>query len=161
MKPLERLIAIEEIRGVKARYFRCVDTRDWDGLAQIFTEDITLDRTYGSSVHDPWTGEWTPPLPPEPLLVQGREAVVAMVRRAVEMLRTVHQGYMPEFNFEDDNNARVIWAMTDELRDREGRLIVSGRGHYFDLYRRTAEGWRLAEFQLTRLSLVKGDGQRN
>ena len=30
---VERLASIEEIRGLKARYFRFVDTKDWDGFA--------------------------------------------------------------------------------------------------------------------------------
>ena len=34
MDPLQRLLDIEDIRGLKARYFRCMDTKDWEGLAK-------------------------------------------------------------------------------------------------------------------------------
>jgi len=161
MGPLDMLIAMEDIRTVKARYFRCVDTKDWDGLAAVFTSDVVLDRTYGGSVQCPWTKEWTPPVSPEPLLVRGRDAVMAMIRKAVEHLHTVHHGHMPEIAFDDDATARAIWSMSDELRDREGRLIVAGRGHYHDVCRRTEDGWRIAAFTLTRLSLMRGDGSRD
>lgn len=40
---LGRLLAIEEIRGVKARYFRCMDTKDWDGLRAVFCDDAEFD----------------------------------------------------------------------------------------------------------------------
>ncbi len=37
------LLAIEEIKALKARYFRCMDTKDWDGFAALFTIDASLD----------------------------------------------------------------------------------------------------------------------
>jgi hypothetical protein len=161
MTPLETLLAIEEIRQLKARYFRCVDTKDWDGFASVFTDDVVLDRTYGSSIRNPWTGEWNPPLAQEPQLVRGRDEVMATVRGVVANLQTVHHGHMPEIAFVDARNANGIWAMEDELRDREGRLIVIGKGHYHEAYRMTDDGWRIASFRLTRLSLDRGDGTRD
>jgi hypothetical protein len=158
MEILERMAAIEEIRSGKARYFRCVDTKDWQGLETVFAEDIVFDRTFGSSVQDPWTGEWSPPLSPKPLLVNGRHAVIEMVKRAVADVATVHHGHMPEFIFDTPDTARVVWAMSDELRDRQGRLILAGRGHYHDTCRRTKEGWRISISRLTRLAIVRGDG---
>jgi len=38
--PLERLVAIEEIKTLKARYFRFVDTKQWDDLRACFTAGI-------------------------------------------------------------------------------------------------------------------------
>ena len=31
---------MEAIRQLKARYFRCLDTKDWDGFAQVWEEEI-------------------------------------------------------------------------------------------------------------------------
>jgi hypothetical protein len=160
MDAIERLLAIEEIRWLKARYFRFVDGKDWAGLETVFAPDIVCDRTYGNSVQNARTGEWEPPVPPDPLLVCGRPEVIGMVQRAVAGLLTVHHGHMPEISVADEDNASGIWAMSDELSDREGRLIVCGRGHYHDTYRRTEEGWRIATSKLTRLSLVRGDGKK-
>jgi ketosteroid isomerase-like protein len=36
---------IEAIHQLKARYFRTMDTKDWDGLAAVFTEDVVIDMT--------------------------------------------------------------------------------------------------------------------
>ena len=159
MDPIHRLQACEEIGRLKARYFRCVDAKDWPGLEAVFAPDVVLDRTFGSALRDPWTGEWTPPVSETPLLVAGRDAVMEAVRRAVDQVRSVHHGFMPEIDVLNTHEARGVWAMSDELRDRRGRLIFRGAGHYHETYRRLPSGWAISFFKLTRLSLEFGDGQ--
>lgn len=162
METIERLCAAEEIRALKARYFRSVDLKDWSALEAVFAADIVFDRTQGNSVFDPVTGTWNPPLSAEPLLVHGRDAVIAMVRRAVAGVTTVHHGHMPEIEIIGPDRAAAIWAMSDELRDRRGRLVLAGRGHYHDTYvRGDGSGWRIATSRLSRLSLMHGDGVRD
>ena len=36
---------IEAIRQLKARYFRTMDTKDWDGMRQVFTDDVVIDTS--------------------------------------------------------------------------------------------------------------------
>lgn len=43
MDTLAKLEAYDDIRTVKARYCRYMDTKDWVGMASIFTEDFVLD----------------------------------------------------------------------------------------------------------------------
>ena len=43
--PVTRLIAIEEIKQLKARYFRCMDTKDYTGLRAVFADDAVFDAT--------------------------------------------------------------------------------------------------------------------
>ena len=130
MQAVDQVAAIEELRRLKARYFRCVDTKDCNGLATVFAPDIIFDRRYDSTVQVPFTGEWTPPLSPKQLVVRGADAVLVMVRRAVGEISTVHHGHTYEIDFIDDDTATAIRAMSDELRDRHGRLILAGQGHY-------------------------------
>jgi hypothetical protein len=159
MDAVDRLQSIEDIRRLKARYFRDVDTRNWAGLAELFTPDAVFDRGFGHALRDPATGAWATPVPPSPELVHGRAAIVAMVRRAVDGTVTVHHGHDPEIDILSADTASAIWAMSDELRDHQGRLILAGRGHYEDTYRRTAGSWRIASSRLTRLALTRGDGE--
>jgi hypothetical protein len=42
MTDLERLIAIEDLRYLKARYARYADSKDWDALAGLFTPEATF-----------------------------------------------------------------------------------------------------------------------
>ena len=44
---------IEAIKQLKARYFRMMDTKDWDGLAAVFTGDVEIDVT-GEGDALPW-----------------------------------------------------------------------------------------------------------
>jgi len=36
-------LELEAIKRLKARYFRCMDTKDWEGWADVFTEDASLE----------------------------------------------------------------------------------------------------------------------
>ncbi len=45
---------IEAIRRLKAQYFRTMDTKDWEGMRQVFTDDVTVDtRATGGKRRDP------------------------------------------------------------------------------------------------------------
>lgn len=160
METAARLAALEDIRQLKARYFRCVDTKDWEQLAQVFTPDVEFDRTMGNAVRDPWTGAWDPPLAEVPLIVSGRDAVLRMIRGAVEHIHTVHHGFMPELEVLSETAARGVWAMCDELRDRDRKLILRGSGHYHETYERSSAGWAIRTAKLVRLSLLYGEGRR-
>ena len=51
----EQLVEVERIKQLKARYFRLMDTKDWSGLARVFTADAELDVTddaEGRVVHE-------------------------------------------------------------------------------------------------------------
>jgi hypothetical protein len=43
MDAIQRLLTIEEIKQLKARYFRCVDARDWEGYRAVFADDVLFD----------------------------------------------------------------------------------------------------------------------
>lgn len=145
--------ALEAIRRVKARYFRFVDTKDWERLALLFTRDARFDRGFGRIVRNPVTQAWSAPPPAGPEIVQGRNEIVEMIRTAVGELWTVHQGFMPELEITGSNHASGIWAMADELRSADGSLILAGRGHYHDDYRREDGAWRISYSRLTRLHI--------
>ena len=36
---------VEAIKQLKARYFRTMDTKDWAGMRQVFTDDVVVDTT--------------------------------------------------------------------------------------------------------------------
>ena len=42
MDTAERLEAIEAIKQLKARYFRCMDEKDWDGQVAVFALDVEV-----------------------------------------------------------------------------------------------------------------------
>jgi len=124
-----------EICNLKARYCRCLDTKDWAGYAAVFADDIVLDTT-----------------PSGGMRVEGREAVLAYVRSSItDDTITTHHIHAPEIEIDGDT-ASAIWAMQDRNVWPNGRKLL-GFGHYHERYARTANGWRIAESRLTRINI--------
>jgi ketosteroid isomerase-like protein len=122
------------ITEVKARYCRCLDTKDWDGYAAVFTEDVVLDTTGSGGPR-----------------YEGRDLAVAGVRAAVEQAITTHHVHNPEITVEGDR-AHAIWAMQDRNIWPDGRSLL-GFGHYHERYVRVNGDWKIAESRLTRLNM--------
>lgn len=145
---LEDLEAREAIRQLKARYFRFVDTKQWERFAELFTEDAVLD---------------VPLVRAEPL--RGRAAIADRVRTGLTPMITIHHGHMPEIELDGPDRARGIWSMEDRLLSTTNELSAdpeapgfgpryAGFGHYLERYVRGADGcWRIARSELRRLHL--------
>ena len=132
----QTLLALEDIRALKARYFRAMDTKDWTLLASCFTEDLHADFRAGPG-----------------MLVEGREAYMAQISEILKDATTVHQGHMPEITLLDPDNATGVWAMED-LVQLPG-ISLQGWGHYHERYRREEGVWKIASIRLSRLRLVQ------
>ena len=116
----------------KARYCRCLDTKDWAGYADVFTEDLVLDTT-----------------PAGGFKAEGRDEAIRLIRQSVDHAKTAHQVQNPEITFDADG-ANVIWAMQDRVQwspDKGKELGLAGHtgyGHYRERYVRCADGtWRI------------------
>jgi len=137
MEATETLIELEALRALKARYFRCVDTKAWVDYAELFEPDVTVEL--------PNDGEgyaW-----------RDREVFIADTAQALEGVITVHHGHMPELELTSPTTARGIWAMQDILRYPEDARRITGYGHYHETYVKRDGRWRIATLKLTRLSL--------
>ncbi|MGQ2941395.1 MAG: nuclear transport factor 2 family protein [Blastomonas fulva] len=129
-----------DICNLKARYCRCLDTKDWQGYAEVFADDAVLDTS-----------------PSGGLTIAGRDALVAYVRSSVsEDTITTHHIHAPEIAIDGDT-ATGIWAMQDRNIWPNGRKLL-GFGHYHERYVRTADGWRIAESSLTRINMEMTNG---
>lgn len=120
------------IANLKARYCRFLDTKDWDGYAGLFTEDVVIDTTASGGPR-----------------MEGRPAALVAIRASLDSATTVHQVHSPEIEIAGDA-ATGIWAMQDRLTWPSGR-ILDGAGHYHERYARQDGDWKIAETRLTRL----------
>jgi hypothetical protein len=157
MNATDQLLAIEEIKRLKARYFRCVDTKDWAGLRAVFaTGTLGIDL---SGAHTPvdHTGSpvifdgVVPPAPNPASQYDNAEAFVVMVERTLGAASVIHHGHMPEIEVTSPTTARGVWSMEDMIRWPGGAGELHGYGHYHETYELTAEGWRIRTLRLTRL----------
>jgi ketosteroid isomerase-like protein len=131
------LETLEEIRQVKYRYLRCVDTKLWDEIGDTFTEDATVD--YGTKAYG------------KPLKMNGRAEIVAFFRANLgpEIL-TVHAAGQPEITADGDT-ATGIWSFQDTVIATRYRVMITGAAFYHDRYRREADGrWRISHTGYTR-----------
>ena len=124
---------IEAIKRLKARYFRCLDTKDWAGLRAVFTDDLVADSTEAGGQ-----------------VVTGADAFITFLQEVLAGATTVHQGHMPEIELTSPTTATGIWALHDIVIWPTG-LRLDGHGHYHETYAKTDAGWRISTSRLTRL----------
>lgn len=141
----QKLAAIEEIKALKARYFRCLDAKDWDGWRKlVFCADSEM---------------LVPEAQPEPVI--GIDRIITFVEQVLRGAVTIHHGHMPEISIESDSAASGIWAMEDVIYWPKDRLAQSrysklqGYGHYHERYVRESSGWRIQTLLLSRLHIVQ------
>ncbi len=145
MNAIERLLAIEEIKQLKARYFRCMDTKEFAGLHTVFADDATFD--FREALRDPSAG--TPAPFEEHAPVAGRDEIVSYIESALTDAVSIHHGHTPEIALTSDTTADGIWPMEDVIKN--GTLSFRGWGHYRETYVHTSAGWRIQSSRLTRL----------
>jgi hypothetical protein len=144
MDDLQRLIAAEEIKHLKARYWRGVDSKDFAILRGVFADDAQIDFRSDDLTADP-----DAPLPDPD----------SFARHALAMLEgvaTIHHGHAPEIEFISDSEALGVWPMEDNLwvQSETSKLPfkhLRGYGHYHDRYVKTALGWLIASTTLKRV----------
>ena len=144
----ERLAAIEEIRQLKAKYWRGVDSSDGALVRSILAEDCELD--YIGCCTDPVSGQ--DHMPAMNVVLRGRDSWIADAFKSAGIV-TVHQGYQNEITVPHLTTATGIWAFADRFFLPPGGAFtrLTGYGHYHDPYTLTAEGWKLRTTRITRL----------
>lgn len=143
-----KLAAIEEIRQLKARYWRGVDDGDGELVRSILAEDCVLD--YLGCCTDPVTG--IDHMPAMNMVLKGRDSwpVGAPVGPRIV---TVHQGNDPDITVEDESSAHGIWSFTDRFFFPPGGPFerLTGWGRYHDTYENRGDGWKLRTTRIERL----------
>jgi hypothetical protein len=134
----ERLSDIEQIKQLKARYFRALDLKDYPLLAQV----VARDAVFGQGDQQ----------------VAGRDRIVEYIRQRGETARTVHHGHNPEIELFDDGPERAsgTWAMSDYFIENPGEELprgFHGYGHYHETYVFEDGAWRIATMVLTRIKI--------
>jgi hypothetical protein len=146
--PLTRLIAIEDIRQLKARYFRHMDMRDWDAMGQVFCQDARFDCSEGfgaRGLDGTWHGEIAP-------ITVGRDRIMAWISSSFAATTSAHHGHCHEVWIDSATEAHGICAMEDFILDADRKtLLINAAGHYHETYRIEDGQWRIAEVKLTRL----------
>jgi len=139
-----RLIVTDEIRALKARYLRLLDTQQWADLAALFADDahFTL-ASFGEPIVFESTADW-----------------IAYVAPLLGGGTTVHQVHQGEIEVGSADSASACWAMSDYVipAAASGRDPFHGHGYYTERYRRVDGAWQIVDLKLSRLMLNTGIG---
>ena len=124
---------LRSIEQLKAAYCRTLDTKDWDAFRELLTTDFVGDTSESGGA-----------------VIEGADAFVTFVRRALGKAVTVHQVQQPEIRLSSPTTADGVWAMQDVVRFVPG-ITLHGFGHYHETYVRLDDQWRINSSKLTRL----------
>src|ERR1700745_1688846 len=94
---------LEQLRQLKARYCRFLDTKDWAAWRALFADDFVSDTSEAGGKR-----------------IEGADAFVAFVRRTIAARVTVHQVPAPELELTSPATARGVWALEDLIRFAPG-----------------------------------------
>jgi hypothetical protein len=132
---LAELRDLEAISELKARYFRLVDTKDWDRFRQLFVSDARFELLDARETID------------------GADAFVAFARSALNASKSAHHGHTPEITLDSPIDAHGTWALADYVEwpsaDATGeRRGFKGYGLYEETYRKVDGEWKIAGWRL-------------
>jgi hypothetical protein len=114
----------EQIRQLKYRYLRTLDTKQWDDFADCFVPDATAD----------YAG----------LAFADRAALVDYMRTNLgPAIVTMHHCHHPEIAVDGDT-ATGRWYLHDQVISAEYGFRLEGAAFYEDRYVRTDAGWKVA-----------------
>jgi hypothetical protein len=128
---------LEEIKKLKARYFRGLDAKDWALYEDVFADDVVVDLSVAG-------GE----------VFRGRDQFMAYARR-LELVQSVHQGHMPEIELTSASTATGVWPFEDYNLWQDGAQN-HGYGHYLETYAKAAGRWRITTMRLSYLRIDRG-----
>lgn len=141
---VRELRALEDVKTLKARYFRYIDLKRWESLRGLFTPGARFEGLWAAG--------------------KDVDAFIGNISRNLEGVFTAHHGYTPELSFLATDRVRGVWAMSDRLEwapDSRAYLGVSipkqrgihGYGYYEEEYLLTPEGWKIDFLRLSRLHI--------
>lgn len=142
MDDLTQLVAIEKIKQLKARYYRFLDTHDWEGFRSLWTSDAVMDMNFPDRI-----------LASEDGIYRGPEAITAFAKNAIGQATTIDHALLPEIEILTLTTARGIWAQEDRVFWPEGypNKSLHGFGHEHETYEKIDGQWRIKSTKLVRL----------
>lgn len=155
MDASEKLLAIEEIKQLKGRYFRFMDSKEWGNLRTIFCDDATFDARASLSISG--QGEGGRAAESNDWIYEGGDTIIEFIRTAVGTQHSVHHGHCHEIEITSSDEARGVIAMEDQIWNEDfSVLTLHGCGHYHETYRRVNGAWRIHTSRITRLQVTLG-----
>jgi len=131
VQSLERTVAVREdieaIKRLKHKYFRCLDCKLWDELAECFVGDATTSYTDGK------------------YSLRGVDAIMGFLKKSLgaSTVLSVHQGHQPEIDMTSATTAKGIWASEAGLIITDRNVSTREVNFYHDEYVKMDGQWKI------------------
>lgn len=120
---ITRLEDIEAIRYLQAKYQRCLDTRDFDGIASCFADDVK--SAYGNG----------------DMSFEGKQAVIGFLVKSMTLdMPSTHLIHGGEIDVEGET-AQAKWYLEDFLMLEAYGLVIHGAAVYENTYAKVDGKW--------------------
>lgn len=126
---MQNLVEQDQILKLKARYFRGLDTKDWQLFADTMTDDVKGRYSDGQ------------------LSFEDKASLVGFMEENLSSATvvTMHHGHHPEIEINDDGvSATGVWYLQDMVIDLVGKTRLYGAAIYQDRYRKENGEWRIS-----------------
>jgi hypothetical protein len=127
---MNTLIEKDQIKELKARYFRGLDSKDWSLFSSTMTIDVQGRYSDGQLSFD------------------GREPLVQFMDENLSLgtVITMHHGHHPEITVADGGEtATGVWYLQDMVIDLVGKTRLYGAAIYQDEYRKEDGEWLISK----------------
>lgn len=135
-RDLQRLMDMEAIRQLKHAYFRCIDTANFDELAELIHDDVLVHLVGGSY-------EWR---------LEGKAQYLAEIAKSFHRHAVGHHnGHQPEIQMLSESEATGIWYLADHMWVLDAKLYTTGTALYWDRYQKVGGRWKIRETRYRRI----------
>ncbi len=134
-KRIQRLEDIEAIKKLMGKYYRTLDTKNWEELKTCFSPNVITsysDGKYCFKGPDETVGFFAKVMGPESQISQ-------------------HQGHTPEITIIDETNAFGHWYLQDFLVLRQQDVCVQGTAIYSIKYEKINGEWKILDIGYERI----------
>lgn len=124
---ITRLEDIEAIRYLQAKYQRCLDSRDFDGLAECFADDAV--SSYGNGK----------------MSYKGKDNILKFLMKAMSLsMPSAHLIHGGEIDWINSEYAKAKWYLEDFLLHKVFLVKLHGAAVYSCEYKKIDGNWKIA-----------------
>jgi len=126
---LQQLSDLEEIKVLKHRYFRGIDTANWALLDGMFTDDVHVEYVGGTYK----------------VSLEGADNMLEFLKNSFHSQAVaMHHGHSPEITFTGPDAAEGFWYLEDIFIKFNDSTHTYGTAIYRDIYVREGGQWKIA-----------------
>ena len=133
---VQRMMDIEAIKQLKHAYFRCIDTANFEELATLFHDDVSVHFIGGDY-------EWK---------LEGKAEYVQSVTQSFHRESVGHHnGHHPEIQIQSESEATGVWYLTDNMWLFDTQFFTTGTALYWDRYLKVDGRWTIKDTKYERI----------